>query len=143
MTKLLGRKSTRRKVLKLAGSGILAASVPALSVIVKSRAAEKLMVFRGFGLPTIAPPDWSSFKAETGMDMEYVDLSGGYLGAFMQEVEVNKRGDTTDALFFEGGTQIKLGPEGAYLRLDTSKMPLWARTPDSLKLGELYQSRDG
>jgi spermidine/putrescine-binding protein len=99
--------------------------------------------FRGFGVPTVAPKDWSTFKAEAGMNMEWLDLSGGHMGAFIQEVVVNKRGDITDGFFFEGGTQIKLGPEGYFVPLDVTKMPLWAQTPDIFKLGPLYQGRDG
>jgi spermidine/putrescine-binding protein len=134
-------QTDRRNFLK--GAASAAALAPALLAATSRPANAAMDVFRGFGVPTIAPPDWSTFKAETGMDMEWLDLSGGHMGAFVQEVVVNRRGDVTDGFFFEGGTQIKLGPEGHFLPLDVSKLPLWAQTPDIFKLGPLYQSRDG
>jgi putative spermidine/putrescine transport system substrate-binding protein len=131
---------SRRELLKCAAG--LAATVSPL-ITAGAAYAEELKTFRCYGIPTNAPPDWATFKAETGMDMQWLDIGPGYMGGFIQEIEVNKRGDFTDGFLFEGGIQMKLGGDGYFLKLDPAKIPLWEKTPDLFKKGPLYQGKDG
>ncbi len=130
---------TRRQMLRAAGA---TAGVAALGRFGLTPAqAATLSAFRGMGEPTVVPPSWDEFTAATGLPMEWLDITG--LGNLMQEVLVNGRGDSVEAYFFEGGTQLTLGPMGRYVPLDESKIPLFAQSPDAFKRGPLYQDRDG
>src|SRR6478672_6383714 len=84
---------SRRDLLKGA-AGLAAVLSPLL--MTGATLAKELKTFRSYGIPTNAPPDWATFKTETGMDMEWLDIGPGYMGGFIQEVEVNKRGEFTD-----------------------------------------------
>src|ERR1700722_1467477 len=88
---------SRRELLK--GAAGLAAVIGPL-IRTGATLAEELKTFRSYGIPTNAPPDWATFKTETGMDMQWLDIGPGYMGGFIQEIEVNKRGDFTDGFFF-------------------------------------------
>lgn len=129
----------RRELLKAGGAAAALAAIAPFGI--SSAAAQAMTVFRGMGEPTVVPPSWDEFTKATGLQMEWLDITG--LGNLMQEVLVNGRGDSVEAYFFEGGTQLTLGPQGRYVELDESKIPLFPGTPDAFKRGPLYQSADG
>ncbi|MCK1579768.1 extracellular solute-binding protein [Bradyrhizobium sp. 168] len=134
----LNAKINRRTA--LAGLGASALAMPA---IIRAAQADPSNTIRWMGSPTTALDDWSSFERDTGLKMEFTPFFTDNVGAFYNEMLVNRAGDRIDIINSLAGSQKRLVQEGQVSPLDLKKLKNYDGILPTIKNSSLLHASGG
>ncbi len=122
------RPFDRRRFLRNAGRVLAAAATgERLSGYASNRAAAAPApdnVVRVLGISNGPPRDWSEFRKETGLDVEWTPI-GDDVGIFLHEMLANDAGETYDLVTSFTGTYEILAQRDLLLPIDTGRLRHW------------------